>query len=56
MHPHIPAPLHTILHPVTDADCEQIAGGLDYGALITLGVEVIEMVLTCAIAGVPCFA
>jgi hypothetical protein len=44
------------LQPMTDHDCEQIAGGLDYGALITLGVELIELVMTCVIAGVPCFA
>jgi hypothetical protein len=56
MHTGIPAPIHSTLQAVTDAECEQIGGGLDYGALITLGIEVLEIVMTCAIAGVSCFA
>ena len=55
MHPHSPTPMQA-LESVTDHECEQITGGLDYGALITLGVEVLEIVMTCAIAGVACFA
>jgi len=43
------------LSPVSEHECEQVDGGLAIEALISLGVEVIEEMLICVVAGLPCF-
>lgn len=44
------------LSPVTDHECELVDGGGTIEALIGAGIDALELVLYCAVAGQSCFA
>jgi hypothetical protein len=54
MHPYVSH--QPQLQPVTDHECEQIDGGSAIEAMVSAGIEALELVLYCVVAGQACFA